>query len=147
MFDRILLLAMTATMTSPLQVLISSAIGHFLFILWKGRGALGHSWGGREFRFIGHSVLLSMVAEKKSGIHDGSRFGDDKSKTPMLYLKMQLSMFFYRFKCVLWHPAQFGIWPICMLMRYYGEFSPILVVKGGIDQHIRILESIPPSPD
>ena len=30
-------------------------------------------------------------------------------------------------------------------MRYYGEFSPTLVVKGGIDQHIRLLESIPPS--
>jgi hypothetical protein len=32
------------------------------------------------------------------------------------------------------------------LMRYCGEFSPTLVVKGGIDQRIRLLESIPPSP-
>jgi hypothetical protein len=32
-----------------------------------------------------------------------------------------------------------------VLMKYYGEFSPSLIVKGGIDQHIRLLESIPTS--
>jgi hypothetical protein len=45
---------------------------------------------------------------------------------------------------------QFGIWFIVAhvhIMRYYGEFSPTLIVKGGIDQHIRLLESIIPSPD
>jgi hypothetical protein len=30
-------------------------------------------------------------------------------------------------------------------MKYYGEFSPTLVVKGGIDQHISLLKSIPTS--
>ena len=48
------------------------------------------------------------------------------------------------------HPTQFGIWPIVAHVQvneiYYGEFSPTLVVKGGIDQHIMLLESIPPSP-
>ena len=34
---------------------------------------------------------------------------------------------------------------MCRLMRYYGGFSPTLVVKGGLDQHIRLLESILPS--
>ena len=32
-----------------------------------------------------------------------------------------------------------------MLVRYCGEFSPTLVVKGGLDQHIWLLESIPSS--
>ena len=42
-----------------------------------------------------------------------------------------------------WHLAHSG--PLCMLMGHCVEFSPSLVVKGGIDQHIRLLESIPPS--
>jgi hypothetical protein len=41
------------------------------------------------------------------------------------------------------HPAQFGISPVCMLTRYYRSFSPTFVVKGGLDQYIRLLESIP----
>ena len=31
---------------------------------------------------------------------------------------------------------------MCRLMRYCGEFSSTLVVKGGVDQHLRLLESI-----
>ena len=34
---------------------------------------------------------------------------------------------------------------MCILMRCSREFSPTLVVKGGLDQHIRLLESILPS--
>jgi hypothetical protein len=36
-------------------------------------------------------------------------------------------------------------WPKYMLMRYCEEFSPTFVVKGGINQHIRLLKSIPSS--
>ena len=46
------------------------------------------------------------------------------------------------------HPAQFGIWPIVAYVHVneiLWGFSPTLVVKGGLDQHIRLLESIPPS--
>jgi hypothetical protein len=37
------------------------------------------------------------------------------------------------------------LWPICMLMKYYGGFSPTFSVKGALDQHIRLIESIPHS--
>jgi len=43
------------------------------------------------------------------------------------------------------HPGQFRIWTMCMLMTYYRGLSSTLVVRRGLDQHIMLLESIPPS--
>ena len=52
--------------------------------------------------------------------------------------------------CDIWPSLEFGPWWLmCLLMRHcvcWGAVSPTLIVQGGLDQLIRLLESISPSP-